>query len=135
MKNTLRINLAVWLFTVALLPAVTVTQLVQAQTYSALYEFNGPPADGQWPAGNLFRDAAGDLYGTASAGGDFTCGGFPCGIVFKLNTANREKVLYNFAGSPADGDNPKAGLISDASGNLYGTTENGAPSGLEQYSR
>jgi len=37
--------------------------------------------------------------------------------------------LYNFRGSP-DGANPYgAGLIRDAAGNLYGTTENGGPSG------
>src|SRR5271166_4041723 len=33
-------------------------------------------------------------------------------------------VLYNFAGG-ADGGNPYAGLVRDASGNLYGTTANG----------
>ncbi len=37
--------------------------------------------------------------------------------------------LYSFRGSP-DGANPYgAGLIRDAAGNLYGTTENGGPSG------
>ena len=35
-----------------------------------------------------------------------------------------ESVLHSFTGG-ADGANPVAGLISDAAGNLYGTTENG----------
>ena len=35
-----------------------------------------------------------------------------------------EKVLYSFTGS--SGANPEAGLIRDASGNLYGTTQDGA---------
>jgi uncharacterized repeat protein (TIGR03803 family) len=37
--------------------------------------------------------------------------------------ASKEKVLYRFSGN--DGYNPDAGLIFDASGNLYGTTYNG----------
>lgn len=30
----------------------------------------------------------------------------------------------------ADGENPVAGLIEDAAGNLYGTTENGGTNGF-----
>lgn len=33
-------------------------------------------------------------------------------------------VLYNFTGG-ADGGNPNAGLIAEADGNLYGTTQEG----------
>ena len=32
------------------------------------------------------------------------------------------EVLYSFAGYPTDGAGPGAGLLMDASGNLYGTT-------------
>lgn len=39
-----------------------------------------------------------------------------------------EKVLVNFNGS--DGNGPYAGLISDAAGNLYGTTVGGGPYGF-----
>src|SRR2546427_11071661 len=35
-----------------------------------------------------------------------------------------ETVLWNFGG-PADGSKPYCGLITDASGNFYGTTLNG----------
>ena len=35
------------------------------------------------------------------------------------------KVLYSFAGYPTDGGGPGAGLLMDASGNLYGTTSYG----------
>ena len=38
-----------------------------------------------------------------------------------------EKVLYRFLGGK-DGNTPIGGLVQDASGNLYGTTDNGGPS-------
>ena len=41
--------------------------------------------------------------------------------------ASKEKVLHNF--NYADGDEPTAGLIFDASGNLYGTTHVGGTYG------
>ena len=37
--------------------------------------------------------------------------------------------LHSFAGGKTDGGNPDAGLVRDASGNLYGTTVNGGSSG------
>jgi uncharacterized repeat protein (TIGR03803 family) len=38
-------------------------------------------------------------------------------------------VLYSFAGGTGDGADPQAGLVMDASGNLYGTTSAGGASG------
>jgi len=53
--------------------------------------------------------------------------------VFKLTLDGKETVLHSFAYSDTivslDGASPSAGLIADRSGNLYGTTENGGPSG------
>jgi len=40
-------------------------------------------------------------------------------------SAQTETVLYNFGDGIAQGVGPFAGLISDAAGNLYGTTING----------
>ena len=66
--------------------------------------------------------AAGNLYGTTQYGG--TTGG---GTVFKVDTAGNETVLYSFcvASACADGVWPLAGLVQDAAGNLYGTTDEG----------
>jgi len=43
--------------------------------------------------------------------------------------ASAEKVIHNFNGTP-DGTVPNAGVIFDASGNLYGTTAGGGSNGL-----
>lgn len=42
-------------------------------------------------------------------------------FVLCASTAGQERVLYRFVAGP-DGEEPRAGLIADASGNLYGTT-------------
>ncbi len=45
-----------------------------------------------------------------------------------LARAATEKILYSFSGT-ADGSGPNAAVIFDASGNLYGTTEEGGSTG------
>lgn len=88
---------------------------------SVLYRFKGG-TDGAHPATGLLRDAAGNLYGTAEHGGELSCGsggGLGCGVVFKLDTASRETVLYSFSGG-ADGAFPVGPLLRDEAGNLYG---------------
>jgi uncharacterized repeat protein (TIGR03803 family) len=104
---------------------------------SVLYRFKGMP-DGAYPQAGLIADGSGALYGTTSAGGsgmDQTCGGsqfiFGCGTVFKLTPSGSgytESILYNFLGLGVnDGEYPVAGLIADAAGALYGTTQFGGP--------
>jgi uncharacterized repeat protein (TIGR03803 family) len=111
---------------VVLVTAVVATQSAQAQTYSesVLYSFTGTGGDGAFPFAGLMRDAVGNLYGTTVKGGGTGCLGSGCGTVFKLDTTGKETVLYSFTGS-SDGASPDAGLIRDAAGNLYGTTERG----------
>jgi uncharacterized repeat protein (TIGR03803 family) len=92
-------------------------------TETILYRFTGR-ADGASPAGALVFDRAGNIYGTAGAGGNLVTCGDGCGVVFKLTPSNgswTESVLYNFTGVP-DGMEPTSGVIFDNSGNLYGTT-------------
>ena len=84
-----------------------------------IHVFTDSSKDGAEPGGGLILDHAGNLFGTTPFGGSLTDG-----TVYKLTpTAGRwkETVLYNF-GDNGDGGEPEAGLISDSSGNLYGTT-------------
>jgi uncharacterized repeat protein (TIGR03803 family) len=77
--------------------------------------------DGGGPEAGLILDAAGDLYGTTSWGGNVRGG-----VVFKLarGTQWKEKVLYSLVGSYEGGS--YAGLTFDKAGNLYGTTNGGS---------
>ena len=84
--------------------------------------------DGALPIGRLTSAADGSLYGVSSAGGG-SCppdsGG--CGVIFKVvpnGEGSAETVLHAFCTKPdcKDGHAPRAGLLLDASGNLYGTT-------------
>jgi uncharacterized repeat protein (TIGR03803 family) len=100
---------------------------------SVLHDFAKPyqfdhPKDGDQPSGKLIFDAAGNLYGTTFRGGRYanpTTGG---GIVWRLapgrDGAWTETVLHYF-GNSDDAAGPNGGVIMDASGNLYGTTELG----------
>lgn len=70
----------------------------------------------------LVTDSVGDLY-TASAGG----GTYYEGTVFKLTPYNAswvEETLYAFTGGD-NGYSPGWGVVFDAAGNLYGTTDYG----------
>jgi uncharacterized repeat protein (TIGR03803 family) len=93
---------------------------------SVLYAFTG--SDGWDPAG-LILDRAGNLYGTTSLGGDTTCNPpYGCGVVFRLDPAGNENVLYTFS-SPRSGAEPYTALARDAAGNLYGTATAGGTNG------
>jgi uncharacterized repeat protein (TIGR03803 family) len=94
-------------------------------TETVLHTFSG--GDGANPSAGLVFDTKGNLYGTTSAGGRFTCQGAGCGVIFQLYPTNngwKEKVLYNFGGS-SDGSAPTFPLTFDAAGNLYGVAQSG----------
>ncbi len=93
---------------------------------TVLYRFTGG-ADGSSPVSTLLL-VGGVLYGTTVSGGNVKCqppgnAVVGCGTVFKLEKGT-ETVLYTFNNGP-DGGFPVAGVVSDAAGNLYGTTEDG----------
>jgi uncharacterized repeat protein (TIGR03803 family) len=84
---------------------------------TVLHTFTGG-ADGSNPAAGVVLDASGNVYGTTEGGGSADDG-----VVYKVDTAGNETVLYSFAG--ADGRIPIGGVILDSNGNLYGTTSRG----------
>ncbi len=98
-------------------------------TDTVLYSFTGGTDGSQPYYAGVTLDAAGNLYGTTYHGGNLAgCGGTGCGVVFKLSPGSggswEESVLYTFKGGK-DGSFPRAGVIFDAGGNLYGTTSEG----------
>ncbi len=94
-----------------------------AWTEQVLYSF-GTGTDGANPVAGVTFDAAGNLYGTTSAGGT---DGY--GTIFELTKSGSgwtEKTLHNFE-LGSDGGVPYSGLVADSKGNFYGaTTEGGA---------
>jgi len=105
-------------------PATACKTVLCSWSYATLYSFTGGSDGGQPYLGDLVFDSAGDIYGTASAGGGQGCFGYGCGVVFKLTPSGggwTETVLYTFSGND-DGANPFNGVTFDGAGNLYGTT-------------
>jgi uncharacterized repeat protein (TIGR03803 family) len=90
----------------------------EAGGYRLAYSFSFG-ADGALPTAGMIADASGNLYGTASSGGN----GCDCGSVFELQADGTFLILHDFTGD--DGDGPQAPLIIDKKGNLFGTTFNG----------
>jgi len=96
--------------------------------HSFIYDF----VDGHYVSGGLVMDKSGNLYGTTDIGGD-ACFPNGCGTVYELSPNGdgtwTETILHSFANDGRYGYNdgmlPLAGMIFDASGNLYGTTANG----------
>ena len=91
-----------------------------ADTPIVLYTFDG--VDGGGPNG-LTLDADGNLFGTTAVDGPNNYG-----TVFELaetstGYASAPTVVVSFDG--ANGDQPRAGLVADAAGNLFGVTPYG----------
>jgi uncharacterized repeat protein (TIGR03803 family) len=111
--------------------AIVLTTVALASVASAdskekvLYSFQGG-SDGQFPAGGVVFDKAGNLYGATYEGGS-TCSSPGCGTIFQLSPGSggtwTETILYGFNGN--QGSRPEGGVIADKSGNLYGTTAYG----------
>ena len=100
-----------------------------ASTPTILASFNG--SNGEYLHGSLIADANGDLFGTTSYGG---ASGY--GTVFEIvnngslsapSYASTPTILASFNGS--NGAGPLGSLISDADGDLFGTTYEGGAGG------
>ena len=91
-------------------------------TYSVLYNFGSHSYDGSNPMDTPVLDAEGNIYGTTYYGGRDGDG-----AVFKMMPRSggwRERLLWQFDSN--DGADPEGGVVFDAEGNLYGTTNGGA---------
>jgi hypothetical protein len=95
-----------------------------ARTPTTLVGFG--EGNGSSPHGALIADGEGDLFGTTEQGP----GADDSGTVFEIEKfaggyANAPTTLARFNG--ANGEQPVAGLIADANGDLFGTTVGGGP--------
>src|SRR5579872_2727634 len=90
-------------------------------TEKVLYDFNDNGVDGNDPGSAMLFDASGDLYGTTFFGG-----AYGNGTAFELTPTSgggwKENILHSFGANGTFGVYP-LGLVFDAAGNLYGTTQ------------
>jgi uncharacterized repeat protein (TIGR03803 family) len=104
------------------------TKMCGHWTEKTLHDF-GSGEDGVLPSASVIFDATGNLYGTTNGGGVYNSG-----TIFELSRAPdggwTEKVLHSFNLDGKDGVFPYAGLVFDARGNLYGTTDSGGTYGV-----
>jgi uncharacterized repeat protein (TIGR03803 family) len=100
----------------------TLYQVDPSAKFTVLHDFQGK-ADGAQPQGPLVRDADGNFYGAALAGGKNNQG-----TIFKLATNGTLTVLHTFTGG-TDGSGPQAGLLMDNARNLFGSATKGGDSG------
>jgi uncharacterized repeat protein (TIGR03803 family) len=96
----------------------------RAQTASEVVLHSFAPSKGLNPNAGVISDSAGNLSGTTLIGGTAIAG-----VVFKVDTAGHETVLYSFTGGP-DGGYPYAGAIRDSAGNFCGTTYHGGTANM-----
>lgn len=100
-----------------------------AGVLTTIFNFTG--LNGYDPNGGLILDGKGNLYGTTSLGGASYAppiNGY--GTVWKYNLATGVlTTLVSFTASGTTGQQPMSGVLLDANGNLYGTTNSGGTSG------
>ena len=96
------------------------------------YSFAADLLSGAGPFAEVAFDAQGNLYGTTNYGGPNYCDGpNSCGVLYKVTTPIQEwnqSVIWNYEQS--SGNSPYAGIIFDASGNIFGVTTVGGSAGL-----
>ena len=91
---------------------------------TVLYSFAEQGPSGYSSTSALVFDAEGNLYGTVVSGGAYFGG-----TAFKLTLSRggswTQTILHSFTENGADGYYPQGGVIFDAGGNLFGTTQVG----------
>jgi len=112
----------------------TVWEWSASGTYSILHNFGSNGQDAR-PYGAVTLDAAGNLYGTTSQGGDPPTG--YTGTIWEITSTGQYICLHYFGithtitnsdGTQGpDGGYPYGTITFDSAGNMYGTTSAGGP--------
>ena len=116
----------------------TAWEITASGTYYDLHDFGGTVTnaggtsgpDGSAPFAGVTFDGAGNMYGTAKAGGANGTGFFFGGVLWKITASGTYQDLHDFGGtitnasgtSSPDGEYPVAGITFDSAGNMCGTT-------------
>ncbi|HZK82449.1 MAG TPA: choice-of-anchor tandem repeat GloVer-containing protein, partial [Humisphaera sp.] len=100
----------------------TVFEIVQGTSgIVTVASFNN--GNGSNPQAPVTLDSSGNLFGTTFAGGQYNDG-----AVFEISHGTTTiTTLFSFNG--ADGASPSGGITLDSNGDLFGTTQTGAPAG------
>ncbi|MBV9104107.1 MAG: hypothetical protein JO060_10990 [Candidatus Eremiobacteraeota bacterium] len=104
-----------------------VVYAVRGKGETVLHDFTGTNGDGFGPGNAPVFDSAGNLYGSTPDGGRL---GF--GIVYELSPKGlgwQEHIIHTFTGKKDGAVGSKGPLLIDASGNIYGVTEQGGNTG------
>jgi len=102
----------------------TVFRMTSTGAFSNIYSFGGA-VDGGSCLAPLIQGADGELYGTASGGGNTLLNeGYGYGAIFKITTGGSLTPLYAFTNS-SDGETPYSGLVQGMDGSFYGTAIHG----------
>jgi uncharacterized repeat protein (TIGR03803 family) len=101
-----------------------VFEITAKGVYSVAHNLcNDRCADGYGPYAGLFKDKAGNLWGTTALSWD---GAGSAGTIFKIATNGAFSVVKNFeCDNVCDGQFPRDTLIEDKLGNMWGTTAGG----------
>jgi uncharacterized repeat protein (TIGR03803 family) len=104
----------------ALAVCATTAIVLPAQTLTIVQSFND--TDGAYPFAGLVQATDGQFYGTTYNGGASLQG-----AIFKISASGALTTVYSFCSQTncTDGALPRAGLMQDSNGNLYGTTVGG----------
>lgn len=96
----------------------SVFKLSHDGSFSVLHTFDSQ-TEGRFPGDRLSVAANGDVYGTTATGG-----AHGAGSIFKIAANGTFTTLYAFR-DQEDGREAYGGIVADADGNLYGTTQYG----------
>jgi len=98
-----------------------------------LHDFDGPPDDGAFPAGTIFQNTNGKLYGTTVEGGPIPCGvyGLGCGTLYSLDFGLRPFVTFMHASGKVGGT---GGILGQGFTGTTSVSVNGTPASFKVVS-